>query len=54
MTMRAMVLPAFELLCQRRLRAVVSRTFPLEGAEGAHALLRNNALVGRAALLLES
>jgi hypothetical protein len=54
MTMRAMVLPAFGLLCQRRSRAVVSRTFPLEGAEEAHALLRNNALVGRAALLLES
>jgi len=43
-----------ELLRQRRLRAVVSRTFPLEGAEEVHALLRNNALVGRAALLLES
>jgi D-arabinose 1-dehydrogenase-like Zn-dependent alcohol dehydrogenase len=39
-----------ELLRQRRLRAVVSRTFPLEGAEEAHALLRDNALVGRAAL----
>ena len=41
-----------ELLRQRRLRAVVSRTFPLEGAEDAHALLRSNALVGRAGLLL--
>jgi propanol-preferring alcohol dehydrogenase len=41
-----------ELLRQRRLRAVVSRTFPLEGAEEAHELLRKNALVGRAALLL--
>jgi propanol-preferring alcohol dehydrogenase len=39
-----------ELLRQRRLRAVVGRTFPLEGAEEAHALLRANALVGRAAL----
>jgi propanol-preferring alcohol dehydrogenase len=41
-----------ELLRQRRLRAVVSRTFPLEGAEEAHELLRKNAIVGRAALLL--
>jgi hypothetical protein len=31
----------------------VSRTFPLEAAEEAHALLRNNALVGRAALRLD-
>jgi len=43
-----------ELLRQRRIRAVVSRTFPLEGAEEAHALLRKNALVGRAALLLDA
>jgi D-arabinose 1-dehydrogenase-like Zn-dependent alcohol dehydrogenase len=42
-----------ELLRQRRIRAVVSRTFPLEGAEEAHELLRRNALVGRAALMLE-
>ena len=41
-----------ELLRQRRVRAIVSRTFPLEGAEEAHELLRRNALVGRAALLL--
>jgi D-arabinose 1-dehydrogenase-like Zn-dependent alcohol dehydrogenase len=43
-----------ELLRQRRLRAVVSRTFPLEGAEEAHELLRRNALIGRAALLLDT
>ncbi len=42
-----------ELLRQRRIRAVVSRTFPLEGAEEAHQLLRRNALVGRAALLVD-
>jgi propanol-preferring alcohol dehydrogenase len=42
-----------ELLRQRRIRAIVSRTFPLEGAQEAHELLRRNALVGRAALLLE-
>jgi propanol-preferring alcohol dehydrogenase len=41
-----------ELLRQRRLRAIVGRTFPLEEAEAAHELLRRNALVGRAALLL--
>jgi propanol-preferring alcohol dehydrogenase len=43
-----------ELLRQRRIRAVVSRTFPLEGAEEAHELLRKNALVGRAALVLDA
>jgi len=32
----------------------VSRTFPLEGAEEGHELLRKNALVGRTALVLES
>ena len=42
-----------ELLRQRRIRAIVSRTFPLEAAEEAHELLRQNALVGRAALILE-
>jgi propanol-preferring alcohol dehydrogenase len=42
-----------ELLRQGRIRAVVSRTFPLEGAEDAHELLRKNALVGRAALVLQ-
>ncbi len=41
-----------ELLRQRRLSAVVTRTFPLDGAEQAHDLLRKNALVGRAALLV--
>src|SRR5687768_9282849 len=39
-----------ELLRQRRIRAIVSRVFPLEGAEEAHELLRKNAIVGRAAL----
>jgi D-arabinose 1-dehydrogenase-like Zn-dependent alcohol dehydrogenase len=41
-----------ELLRQGRIRPVISRTFPLERAEEAHELLRQNALVGRAALLL--
>ena len=43
-----------ELLRQKRIRAIVSRTFPLEGAEEAHELLRKNSLVGRAALVLGS
>jgi propanol-preferring alcohol dehydrogenase len=42
-----------ELLRQQRIRAVVTRTFPLEGAEEAHELIRKNAIVGRAGLLLE-
>lgn len=41
-----------ELLRQRRLRAIITRTFPLEEAETAHQLNRENALVGRAALVL--
>ena len=40
-----------ELLRQQRIQAVITRTFPLEGAEEAHELLRRNALVGRAALV---
>ena len=40
-----------ELLRQKRIRAIVSRTFPVQGAEEAHELLRKNALVGRAALV---
>jgi propanol-preferring alcohol dehydrogenase len=42
---------ALELLRQKRIRAVVTRTFPLEEAETAHQLLRENAIVGRAALI---
>jgi D-arabinose 1-dehydrogenase-like Zn-dependent alcohol dehydrogenase len=41
-----------ELLRQRRLRAVVTRTFPLERAEEVHALVRRNEIVGRAALAI--
>jgi len=41
-----------ELLREKRLRAVVTRTFPLEEAETVHQLLRDNAVVGRAALLV--
>ncbi|MFQ5968090.1 MAG: alcohol dehydrogenase catalytic domain-containing protein [Acidimicrobiia bacterium] len=42
-----------ELLRQKRIRAIVTRKFPLEAAEEAHRLLRENALVGRAALIQE-
>jgi propanol-preferring alcohol dehydrogenase len=41
-----------ELLRHRKIRAVVTRTFPLEQAEAAHQAVRDNALVGRAALLV--
>jgi propanol-preferring alcohol dehydrogenase len=41
-----------ELIRQRRIRPIVGRTFPLEGAEEAHEAIRKNALVGRAALVL--
>jgi len=40
-----------ELLRQKRIRAVVTRTFALEETEVAHQLLRGNAVVGRAALV---
>ncbi len=50
----AEIAQTLELLRQRRLQAVVTRTFPLEGAEEAHELLRQNTLVGRAALILET
>jgi hypothetical protein len=33
---------------------IISRTFPLEGAQEAHALLRQNGLIGLAALMLDS
>ncbi len=47
----AEIAQTLELLRQRRIQAVVTRTFPLEGAEEAHRLVRDNALVGRAALV---
>lgn len=42
---------ALELLKQKRIRAVVTRTFRLEEAEAAHQLLRTNSVVGRAAIV---
>lgn len=50
----AEIAQTLELMRQRRLRAVVTRTFPLEAAEAAHELIRSNDLVGRAALLVAS
>jgi D-arabinose 1-dehydrogenase-like Zn-dependent alcohol dehydrogenase len=47
----AEIVETLELLRQRRVRAIVTREFPLEEAEEAHRLLRQNALVGRAALI---
>jgi aryl-alcohol dehydrogenase-like predicted oxidoreductase len=47
----AEIAQTLELLRQRRIRAIVTRQFPLEEAEEAHGLLRRNALVGRAALI---
>jgi propanol-preferring alcohol dehydrogenase len=41
-----------ELLRHRKIRAIVTQTFPLEEAERAHQVVRDNALVGRAALLV--
>jgi len=42
-----------ELLRQKRVRAIVTRTFPLAELETAHQLLRENAIVGRAAAVLD-
>jgi propanol-preferring alcohol dehydrogenase len=42
-----------ELIRQGRISPVVSKHFPLESAEEAHELLRQNAIPGRAALVLE-
>jgi propanol-preferring alcohol dehydrogenase len=41
-----------EIVKQKKIKAVVSRTFPLEEAEQAHELLRKNAIAGRAALIV--
>jgi propanol-preferring alcohol dehydrogenase len=41
-----------ELLRQKRVRAIVTRTFRLDELETAHQLLRDNSIPGRAALLL--
>ncbi len=47
----AELMQTLELLRQKKIRAMVTRTFPLEEAEMAHQLLRDNKIAGRAALL---
>jgi propanol-preferring alcohol dehydrogenase len=47
----AELMQTLELLRQKKIRAMVTRTFPLEEAEAAHQLLRDNKIAGRAALL---
>jgi propanol-preferring alcohol dehydrogenase len=42
-----------ELVKHKKIKAVVSRTFPLEDAEKVHELLRKNAIAGRAALIVQ-
>jgi propanol-preferring alcohol dehydrogenase len=42
-----------ELLRQKRVRAIVDRTFPLEQAEQVHQMIRENRLVGRVALVVD-
>jgi propanol-preferring alcohol dehydrogenase len=41
-----------EIVRDKRIKAVVGRTFPLEEAEQVHELLRKNAIAGRAALIV--
>ena len=43
-----------DLLAQRRIRAVVTRTFALSEAEEAHALIRRNEHAGRVALVMST
>jgi propanol-preferring alcohol dehydrogenase len=47
----AELMQTLELVRQKKIRAMVTRTFPLEQAEVAHQLLRDNKIAGRAALL---
>jgi len=42
---------SLKLVSEGRIKPVITRTFPLEGAEEAHELLRKNELIGRAALV---
>ena len=42
-----------ELLRRKKVHAIVDRTFPLEQAEQVHQLIRDNRLVGRAALVVD-
>ena len=44
------IMRTLELVRQKRIKAVINRTFPLEEAEQVHELLRKNAIAGRAVL----
>lgn len=46
------IIRTLELVKQKRIKAVVNKTFPLEDAEKVHELLRKNAIAGRAALIV--
>lgn len=47
------ILRTLELVKHKRIHAVVGRTFRLDEVEEAHALLRRNAIVGRAAMVID-
>ena len=49
----AEIMQTLELVRQKRIKPVVTRTFPLEQAEEAHELIRNNATLGRIALVID-
>ncbi len=48
----AEIAQTLELVRRKRITPVVTQTFPLEKAEAAHELIRNNATAGRIALVL--
>jgi propanol-preferring alcohol dehydrogenase len=48
----AEIAQTLELVRRKRIKPVVTQTFPLEKAEAAHELIRNNATAGRIALVL--
>jgi D-arabinose 1-dehydrogenase-like Zn-dependent alcohol dehydrogenase len=43
---------AIKIVHQGRVKPVITRTFPLEEAETAHRLIRENKIIGRAALII--
>jgi NADPH:quinone reductase-like Zn-dependent oxidoreductase len=49
----AEIAQTLELVRQRRITPVITRTFPLEKVEDAHELIRQNATAGRIALLMQ-
>jgi D-arabinose 1-dehydrogenase-like Zn-dependent alcohol dehydrogenase len=48
----AEIMRVLDLIAQRRIRAVVTRTFALSEAEEAHEIIRRNAHAGRLALVM--